>query len=147
MMRSVVFLTVSSAAGTHNEIAAAGPPTAGTRGRWLKLEWGFLLWFNKVRKAPSSGSAGNTGGREAPEAATAESSAAERSSEFLRNQTAIILACCWKWQMKRYRLRVMYSPCFISPSPALWYVNGELIHGRTVGGGCWHVGWAWWNGG
>lgn len=74
---------VSSAAGTDYEAAAAGPPAAGSWGRWLRLERGSLLWAHQARKAPGSGSAGNAaGGREAPEAAAAtESPAAERPRE------------------------------------------------------------------
>lgn len=30
---------------------------------------------------------------------------------------------------------------------ALWHVDGELLHGRAVGGWCWYVGWAWRHGG
>lgn len=74
---------MSSAARTDHEVAAAEPPAAGSWGRRLRLERGSLLWALQVRKAPGSGSPGNAaGGREAPEAAAATESPAERPREF-----------------------------------------------------------------
>lgn len=75
------FPVVPSAAGTYYEVAAAGPPAAGSGGRQLRLEWGSPLWAKQGRKA--SDSAGNApGNRETPEAAAAtESPTAERPGE------------------------------------------------------------------
>ena len=73
--------TVSPAAGTDHEVAAADPPAAGAGDGLVQLERGPLLRAVQGGEAPSSGSAGDAaGGREAAEAA-AESPAAERPSE------------------------------------------------------------------
>lgn len=48
----------------------------------------------------------------------------------------------WKWKIT-YHL----SQWFLNPFPALRHVNGELLHGRAVGGWCWYVGRSWRYGG
>lgn len=66
---------VSPAAGTDHEVAAASPSAAGSRGWWLRLEWGFLL--RTLQGIPA-------GGRKGLKAAAAKSPAAERPRELTR---------------------------------------------------------------
>lgn len=72
---------VSPAAGTDHEVAAASPSAAGSRGWWLRLEWGFLLRALQGSEARGAGPAGNAGGRKGLKAAAAKSPAAERPRE------------------------------------------------------------------
>lgn len=130
---------VSPTTGTDHQVAAADPSAAGSRGGWLELERSLLLWALQGWEAFSAGPAGDAaGGWEALKAAAAAAkSPAARPREFTLhfNGTQCSLffirfkGSCSQWSLN-----------FLA---ALRHVNGQLLHGKPVGGRCRDVDRAW----